>query len=67
MVKRRSVPQGRNKGSDGVSERFGEEMRAFVFPGQGGGVVEPAAELLRRLAAGREKADVAKKRTAAKG
>ncbi|QIN84189.1 acyltransferase domain-containing protein [Rubrobacter tropicus] len=29
-----------------ASEWFGEKMRAFVFPGQGGGVVEPAAELL---------------------
>jgi len=29
-----------------VSKGFGEEMRAFVFPGQGGGVVEPAADFL---------------------
>src|SRR5918998_616587 len=27
----------------------GEKMRAFVFPGQGGGVSEPAAELLPRI------------------
>jgi len=27
----------------------GERMRAFVFPGQGGGVVEPAAELLPEI------------------
>jgi [acyl-carrier-protein] S-malonyltransferase len=25
---------------------FGEKMRAFVFPGQGGGVAEPAAEMV---------------------
>jgi [acyl-carrier-protein] S-malonyltransferase len=28
---------------------FGEKMRAFVFPGQGGGVAEPAAELAPRI------------------
>ena len=28
---------------------FGEKMRAFVFPGQGGGVSEPAAELVPRI------------------
>ncbi len=28
---------------------IGEKMRAFVFPGQGGGVSEPAAELLPRI------------------
>ena len=28
---------------------IGEKMRAFVFPGQGGGVTEPEAELLPRI------------------
>jgi [acyl-carrier-protein] S-malonyltransferase len=28
---------------------IGEKMRAFVFPGQGGGVAEPRAELLPRI------------------
>ena len=28
---------------------FGENMRAFVFPGQGGGVAEPAEELVPRI------------------
>jgi [acyl-carrier-protein] S-malonyltransferase len=28
---------------------IGEKMRAFVFPGQGGGVTEPAEELLPRI------------------
>jgi len=28
---------------------FGEKMRAFVFPGQGGGASEPAAELVPRI------------------
>jgi [acyl-carrier-protein] S-malonyltransferase len=28
---------------------FGENMRAFVFPGQGGGVSEPAEELVPRI------------------
>ncbi len=28
---------------------FGENMRAFVFPGQGGGVSEPAAELAPKI------------------
>jgi [acyl-carrier-protein] S-malonyltransferase len=28
---------------------FGEKMRAFVFPGQGGGMSEPAAELVPRI------------------
>jgi [acyl-carrier-protein] S-malonyltransferase len=28
---------------------FGEKMRAFVFPGQGGGVAEPPAELAPRI------------------
>ena len=28
---------------------FGKKMRAFVFPGQGGGVSEPAAELVPRI------------------
>ncbi len=28
---------------------FGEKMRAFVFPGQGGGVVEPAQDLVPKI------------------
>jgi len=28
---------------------FGEKMRAFVFPGQGGGVTEPAADLVPKI------------------
>jgi [acyl-carrier-protein] S-malonyltransferase len=33
----------------GRDRAIGEEMRAFVFPGQGGGVLEPAPDLLPRI------------------